>query len=99
MTGGFFQRPGDVYDAGGSLEDVPDKTIDLINAGSRPALLSLPGRTTVDLVRKSMEDLDDRTANLSEDAQRAAAAGGFIYMLDRTRHRDERSTEIEAIFN
>jgi hypothetical protein len=89
----------DAYDSGGSLEDIPNKTIDLVNAGNLPAWLALTGRTTVDLVTKSMEDLDDRIARLSKDALQAAAGGGFTYMLDRTRHRDEHSAEIEAILN
>lgn len=87
------------FDAGGALEDIPGKTIDLVNAGNLPAWLALPGSATVDLVTRSMEELDDRIANLSEDAVRAAAAGGFMYMLDRTRHRDEHSREIETILN
>jgi hypothetical protein len=89
----------DAFDAGGSLEDIPGKTIDLVNAGNLPAWLALPGRATVDLVTRSMEELDDRIANLFEDAVRAAAAGGFMYMLDRTQHRDEHSREIETTLN
>jgi hypothetical protein len=87
----------DAYDAGGSLEDVPGKIIDLVNAANLPAWRALPGRTAVDLLSQAMDDLDHRIALLPEASQRAAAAGGFLYMLDRTRHRDEHATEIEAI--
>ena len=89
----------DAYASGGSLEDIPDKIIELVNAGNLPTWLALPAKTTVNLVTRSMDDLDARIARLSEDARRTATAGGFTYMLDRTRHRDEHSTEIEAILN
>ena len=88
----------DAYDARGSLHDLPDATIDLVNVANLPTWLALPTRSTVGLVRRSMEDLDDRIAALSEDAQ-WAAADGFIYMLDRTRHRNKHSAEIEANLN
>jgi hypothetical protein len=86
----------DAYDAGGSLEDVPDQIIELVNAANLPTWRALPERTTVDMVIQAMDVLNERIARLPEAAQRDATRG-FRYMLDRTRHRDEHAAEIEAI--
>ena len=86
----------DAYDDAGSLADVPDRIIELVNAANLPTWRALPERTAIELVTQAMADLDNRIAQLPEAAQRDAA-NGFRYMLDRTRHRDEHAAEIEAI--
>jgi hypothetical protein len=87
----------DAYRVGSSLEGVPREIIELINAANLPAWRALPGGTAVDLVIHAMDDLDHRIARLPEAAERDAAASGFLYMLDRTRHRNEHAAQIEAI--
>jgi hypothetical protein len=86
----------DAYDAGGTLENLPDATIDLVNAANLPAWHALSGRTAAELAIRAMDELDGRIASLPEEARWAAEAGGFLYMLDRTRHRDEHAAEIAA---
>ncbi|MFN8661155.1 MAG: DinB family protein [Thermomicrobiales bacterium] len=89
----------DAYDRGGSLVDVPDTLIDLINAANVPTWRALSGRAAVDVLRRAMEETDARIARLPDTAVQVATSGGFTYMLDRTGHRDEHATQIAAFLN
>jgi hypothetical protein len=86
----------DAYARGGSLVDIPNTLIDLVNDANLPTWRALPGRAAVELLRQAMEVTDAKIAVLPDAAVQAATEDGFGFMLDRTGHRDEHAAQLKT---
>jgi hypothetical protein len=87
----------DQYDREGTIAQLPDGLVDLINAANLPLWLATPPRRSVELVLITADEVDQRIEALPDAAVEYALASGRLVLVDRSPHRQEHLAQIERL--
>ena len=85
----------DSFQRTGSLDDLPDTIVELINAAAEPLWLALPPATARVFAVTASESVNETIQALGPAAVHMALETGRLHMLDRTRHWNAHMTEVQ----